>query len=215
MEDLRGTEKTRMWEEKLNAVPEKKEILDQMCKMRDAAPGEDGVRLSYILKGGVAVRDRVVKIIQFMFVNEAEKWEDALKSGVVVPLYKMKGDRDDPNNYRGVCLLSMGSRILARVVAARLMEWAEDVGVLDDNQQGFRKGRSTGDATQMMVRLKEDAEDLEARRGEAEVEDKDVLVARLLDLKKAYPRVSKPALWKILERYGLNGHFFAQPARST
>ena len=31
-------------------------------------------------------------------------------------------------------------------------------------------------------------------------------VARLLDLRKAYPRVNKPALWKLLERYGLNGH---------
>ena len=29
--------------------------------------------------------------------------------------------------------------------------------------------------------------------------------ARLLDLKKAYPRVSKPALWGLLERYGLRG----------
>ena len=106
----------------------------------------------------------MIAIVQFMFTNDAEKWESALKSGVVVPLYKMKGDRDDPNNYRGVCLLSMGSRILARVIAARLMLWAEDVGLLDDNQQGFRKGRSTGDATQMMVRLKEDAEDLEKRR---------------------------------------------------
>ena len=96
---------------------------------------------------------------------------------------------------------------MARVIAARLMAWSEDVGLLDDNQQGFRKGRSTGDATQMMVRLKEDAEDLEARRRGEEAEEKDTLVARLLDLKKAYPRVNKPALWKILEKYGLNGNF--------
>ena len=31
--------------------------------------------------------------------------------------------------------------------------------------------------------------------------------ARLLDLKKAYPRVNKAALWRLLERYGLNGNF--------
>ena len=31
------------------------------------------------------------------------------------------------------------------------------------------------------------------------------MVARLLDLEKAYPRVSKPALWMLLERYGLKG----------
>ena len=153
------------------------------------------------------MHNRIVEIVQYMFLNDAEKWEDSLKSGVVVPLFKMKGDRNDPGNYRGVCLLSLASRILARILAARLQVWAEDVGILDDNQQGFRKGRSTGDATQMMVRLKEDAEDLERRRVGEEVDDKDVLVARLLDLKKAYPRVNKPALWKLLERYGLDGNY--------
>ena len=40
-----------------------------------------------------------------------------------------------------------------------------------------------------------------------EVEDKNILVAQLLDLKKAYPRISKPALWMILEQYGLDGNF--------
>ena len=32
-----------------------------------------------------------------------------------------------------------------------------------------------------------------------------MMVARLLDLEKAYPRVSKPALWMLLKRYGLKG----------
>ena len=31
--------------------------------------------------------------------------------------------------------------------------------------------------------------------------------ARLLDLRKAYPRGSKPALWILLERCGLKGMF--------
>ena len=28
-----------------------------------------------------------------------------------------------------------------------------------------------------------------------------------MDLRKAYPRVNKPALWRLLERYGLGGYF--------
>ena len=167
---------------------------------------EDGVRLSYLLKGGQKVLEEVVRIVQFMFENGADTWEDALRSGVVVPLYK-KGDMDDPGNYRGVCLLSLGSRILARVDAARLQIWAEDVGLFDDNQQGFRKGRSTADASQIMMRLKEDAEDLEKRMEGQEVKEEDKLAARLLDLRKAYPRVNKPALCRLLERYGLGGNF--------
>ena len=115
-----------------------------------------------------------------------------MQGGRVVPLFK-KGDLNNPNNYRGVCLLSMGSRIVARIVACRLQEWAEAMGLLDDNQSGFRSGRSTADATQMMMRLQEDVEDLRRRREEGGGGDDGVKpAARLLDLRKAYPRVISP-----------------------
>ena len=71
-----------------------------MSKMRDSAPGEDGVRLRYLLKGGGKVMEEVVRLVQFMWVNGAESWEGELRSGVVVPQYE-KGDPDDPGNYRG------------------------------------------------------------------------------------------------------------------
>ena len=132
--------------------------------------------------------EEVVRIVQYMFQNPAENWEDTLRTGMVIPLFK-KGERDDPNNYREVCLLSLGSRILARITAVRISLWAEDMQLLDDDQQGFRKTRSTADATQMMVRLKEDAKDLKRRKQDGELEDKDTIAARLLDLKIAYPRV--------------------------
>ena len=125
----------------------------------------------------------------------------------MVPLFK-KGDSDDRNNYRGVCLLAMGSRILARILAKRLGRWAERLGMLDDNQSGFRTGRSTGDAAQVLIRMQEDVVDYRRRLGERydEVRNSDKWPeARLLDLRKAYPRVSKPALWGLLERYGLSG----------
>ena len=126
---------------------------------------------------------------------------------MVVPLYKMKGDREDANNYRGVCLLSIGSRIVARICAARLMVWAEGRGVLDDDQQGFRRGRATTDATQMMMRMNEDMEDMYMRANGEALDEEEVVAARLLDLRKAYPRVNKPALWRLLKRYGVDGNF--------
>ena len=67
-----------------------------MGKTKDAAPGEDGVRLCYLKKGGEKVMAEVVRIVQFMWVNEADKREECL-----------------------------GSRIVARIVASRLKEWVE------------------------------------------------------------------------------------------
>ena len=76
--------------------------------------------------------------------------------------------------------------------------------LLDDNQ-AVRSGRSTADATQIMIRLQEDGVDLRKRGGGQE--GGFVPAARLLDLRKAYPRVNKAALWLLLQRYGLNGNF--------
>ena len=170
----------------------------------DSSPGKDGVRLSYILKGGPEIFNDVASLVKFMFNNSADKWEASLKIGLVIPLHK-KGDINDPNNYRGVCLLAMGSRILARIMADRLRIWSEKLQLLDDCQAGFRSGRSTADITQVMVRIWEDTEDLKSRmlRKDGRIDEDRLPEARLLDLKKAYPRVSKPALWNILKKYGM------------
>ncbi|KAI8486755.1 hypothetical protein Bbelb_355030 [Branchiostoma belcheri] len=203
--DLRGTAKAYEANEMLNRVPEREEIEEAMKEMTDSAPGEDGVRLRYILDACEEVQERVIETVRFMFEKRANEWEASVKSGIMVPLFK-KGDRKDVNNYRGVCLLSMCSRVLARVIAKRLSWWAEWLGLLDDNQAGFRKGRSTADVVQMMVRMQEDVADCKRRvNGEEEVDEIEWPVARLLDLRKAYPRVNKPALWALLERYGMSG----------
>jgi hypothetical protein len=205
VEDIRDTDLARLLSETiLEETPGREEILTEMKKMRDSAPGKEDVRLPGLMLGGEELIEKLVELVQFMFNNEAEKWEEELKIGLVIPLFK-KGDRNKKNNYRGVCLLPMASRVTARIMANRLRIWAEKLGLWDDDQSGFRKGRSTADATQVMVRIQEDTMDLRKRmaaKGE-DLEEGKVPVARLLDLSKAYPRVSKPALWGILERYGM------------
>ena len=73
-------------------------------------------------------------------------------------------------------------------VLARLPEWAEGLGLLDDNQASFHSGKSTADVVQIMVRVQEDVED--CMRRVDEVREHEWPAARLLDLRKAYPRVS-------------------------
>ena len=107
------------------------------------------------------------------------------------------------NNFRGVCLLPIMRRILTRILATRLRNWAEATRALDENQAGFRQGRSTADATQIFVRIQEDVKvvrNMEERNNDGE-ERKEMAI--LLDLKKGYPRLSRPILWAILEKYKL------------
>ena len=204
VEDISNTEEARLWSDILEQTPSREEILKEMKKMRESAPGEDGVRLIYLFKGGPEIIEKVIEMVQYMFENGAEKWDLSLKIGLVIPLYK-KGDRNNANNYRGVCLLAMGSRILARIMASRLRVWSEKMNLLDDDQAGFRKNRSTADVTQIMFRIQEDTRDLLNRATAAgtNIDEGEMPGARLLDLKKAYPRVNKPTLWKILKKYGI------------
>ena len=48
--DLRDSELAREWAVKLNSVPDEEEIVGELKKMRDSSPGEDGVRLGFLLR---------------------------------------------------------------------------------------------------------------------------------------------------------------------
>lgn len=65
-------------------------------------------------------------------------------SGVTVPVPK-RGDLSDVNNYRGITLTSVFSKIFSILLDTRLRKWAESNNLLSDYQFGFRKDKSTTD----------------------------------------------------------------------
>ena len=163
--DLRGCEKAREANECMNGELVREEIEEAMKEMRESAPGEDGVRMCYLKEACEEVKEALIGMVQFMFEERVHKWDEWLKEGALMcPLFK-KGDRREKGNYRGVVLLAMGSRVLARVCAKRMRWWAEHLNLMDENQWGFREGRSTADVTQVIVRMKEDADDYAKRVG--------------------------------------------------
>ena len=115
-----------------------------------------------IMKACEGIQGRVIEIVQKMFEVRANEWDELVKVGTMVPLHK-KGARDQANNFRGVCLLSMCSRVLCRVIAKRVGRWAEHLKLLDENQAVFRKGKSTADVVQVMQRIQEDVVDCKLR----------------------------------------------------
>ena len=74
-----------------------------MLKVKDSAPGEGGVRMSYVTRADQGVKLEIIKMIQVMFTSEPKKWEESLKVGHMVPIIK-KRDRNIRGNYRGVVL---------------------------------------------------------------------------------------------------------------
>ena len=161
----------------------KTEVKKEWKEIKESAPGKDSITIKMIRNAHPSVQDAFAEKIVRLSETSPDQWEQTLKEGMVIPLFK-KGDRKNLNNYRGVCLLAMASRIIARIMASRLREWSERLGLLGENQHGFRPGRSTADAAQIVIRMNEE---LQARTPRTEDKPK----AILLDIKKAYPRVNK------------------------
>ena len=66
------------------------------------------------------------------------KWKQA----TVIPLYK-GGSRSEVGNYQPISLLPLPGKLLERVVHNKLSSYLETNNLLCDEQNGFRKGRST------------------------------------------------------------------------
>ena len=82
------------------------------------------------------------------------------------------------------------------------------MSLLDEHQAGLRKATSTANVVQMMSRMQEDVVNRKRRVNVKEangMDGDDWQCAKLLDVRKAYPRVNKPALWMLLESYGMRG----------
>ena len=66
------------------------------------------------------------------------------KNANTILVYKQKGDRVECGNSRGISLLSVAGKVLAKIMLARLLEHVVDL-VLPESQCGFRRGCSTID----------------------------------------------------------------------
>ena len=106
----------------------------------------------------------------------------------IITIYK-KVDRENCNNYRGISLLSIASKIFACILLDRLLILAEDI--LPESQCGFRPSRRTIDMIFCARQLQEKS-----------LEQQQPIMFIFWDLKKAFDKVPRPAMWAVLARYG-------------
>ena len=112
------------------------------------------------------------------------------KRGIVVPIWKGKGDIRKCNNYSGVTLLSASGKALAWLVLNRIRP--QLLGHQRPEQSGFTPKRSTVDRI-LALRV------LTGRRRQ---HDKGLFLA-YIEFRKAFDSVSRNALWRALELRGI------------
>ena len=117
-----------------------------------------------------------------------KEWADA----IIVPIPK-KGNLRSCDNWRGIALLEVVGKLVARVIQGRLQRVAE--AELPDSQCGFRKGRGCSDMTFVVRQLAEKA-----------IEHRTQQFLVFVDLMKAYDSVPREALWMAMKKLGVPGH---------
>ena len=112
-------------------------------------------------------------------------WADA----VLIPIPK-KGDLSACDNWRGISLLDVVGKVIARLLQDRLKQVAEEE--LPESQCGFRKGRGCTDMTFVARQLVEKAWEHEAK-----------IFLLFIDLKKGYDSIPRKAMWMALAKLGV------------
>ena len=118
---------------------------------------------------------------------------NSLKLSRVCPIYK-QGDRKDTNNYRPISCLSSFSKIFEKVAYEQLSNFLTLHKILNVNQFGFQKGKSTVDALTKIMNFISEA-----------FNDNKFVVATFLDYQKAFDLVSHNILIEKLYSLGVRG----------
>ena len=114
--------------------------------------------------------------------------------GLIMPLFKNKGSINDPDNYRGITLLSCIGKLFTAAINFRLTNYLEQTGSIGDEQAGFRAGYSTVDHIFTLHAIID-----------IYLHKKERLYCAFVDYKKAFDLVDRSRLWMKLISHGING----------
>ena len=159
------------------------------------APGADSIPAEVYASGGPKLIQCLTSLFNSMWTQE--KLPQELKDASIIHLYKRKGNRNACDNHRGISLLSIAGKILARILLNRLNAHLER-DLLPESQCGFRAGRSTVD----MI--------FAARQLQEKCQEQNVgLYTTFVDLTKAFDTVCREGLWRIMAKFGCPAKFIA------
>ena len=116
------------------------------------------------------------------------------KTGKITPVYK-KGNAELLENYRPVSTLPIFGKIFEKIIYRRLYSYLTAKGILNANQFGFRKGRSTVHALHSSVNIISNA-----------VNSNKHVLGIFIDLSKAFDTLDHKIMIEKLEHYGIRGN---------
>ena len=100
------------------------------------------------------------------------------------------------NNYRGITLTSIFSKLYSHILEARLRTWSENNNVIDDSRSRFRSSKSTSDCIFILQAIMN-----------RQLSNKRKLYCAFIDFKKAFDLVYRNGIWYKLCKIGASLKF--------
>lgn len=122
-------------------------------------------------------------------------FEEEYLRAIICPILK-KGDRSNPENYRGISLLNSSLKIFTGLLLHRLTDWVDSKDILSESQCGFRAGYSTIDQVFALYNVAR----IFKERGKK-------LYSFFIDFKAAFDKISREALFYKLYSIGISSKF--------
>ena len=172
----------------LSLPPTRLELLQAISQCKNGkAAGESGILPELVKVCPDVFVDHLVELLVAVWDSEVVPvdWVNAQ----MVPIPK-KGNLAECDNWRGIALLDVLGKVVARIIQSRLSSSMDSV--LPDSQCGFRKNRGCMDmvfAARQIV--------------EKSFEHKQKCFFVFIDLKKAYDSVPRECLWLVLAKAGI------------
>ena len=146
----------------LGTLPTSAEVAKALGKLKNGkVPGSSNI-LPEMLKAGGRVKEFTTMIADLVHRIWEERrvpmeWVDA----ILIPVPK-KGNLRSCDNWRGISLLEVMGKVVARIIQGRVQKLAERE--LPESQCGFRKGRGCTDMVFTIRQLTEKASEHQAKQ---------------------------------------------------
>ena len=172
------------------------EIFVSISRLKNnKACGSDHIRNEFLKKAPPMLIEFICNF--FNLILSTGFVPDCWCHGFIMPLYKAKGSREDPNNYRGITLLSCLGKLFTACINSRISQFMYDDVKIGYEQAGFRPEFSTIDH---IFTLHTIIEYYKSKKGR--------VYCAFIDYSKAFDLVDRASLWLKLLSSGVNGRIF-------